>query len=99
MLISLAVVWGETTIPVVDPDLSPFSHLIRDLKHPNQFSIQIFTLLPLVSAFGSTTASPCQLACITDGLGNTLNRQLVWFHDGIILSACMHHWRPRQYSK
>ena len=52
MLISLCVVWGETTIPVEDPDLSPFSRLIRDLKNPNQFSIQILTLLPLVSACG-----------------------------------------------
>lgn len=48
VLTSLCILWGEVTIPLRSPDLSPFSHMIRDMDHPNQFSIQIVTLLPLV---------------------------------------------------
>jgi len=49
VLTSLCIIWGEATIPVSSPDLSPFSHMIRDLDRPDQFSIQLVTLLPLVS--------------------------------------------------
>ncbi|KAF5836465.1 LMBR1-like membrane protein-domain-containing protein [Dunaliella salina] len=48
VMTSLCIVWGEATIPVPSPDLSPFSHMIRDLDRPDQISIQIVTLLPLV---------------------------------------------------
>ncbi len=50
VIASFCIVWGEITIPVNTPDMSPFSLLIRSVDKSDEFLVQLFTILPLVSA-------------------------------------------------
>mmetsp|Transcript_35578 Transcript_35578/g.79011 ORF Transcript_35578/g.79011 Transcript_35578/m.79011 type:complete len:727 (-) Transcript_35578:712-2892(-) len=45
-LTSLAIIFAEATIPALEPDLSPFSHIVRGAE--GAFGTQLMTILPLV---------------------------------------------------
>ncbi|GFH18852.1 uncharacterized protein HaLaN_15719, partial [Haematococcus lacustris] len=44
----LCIVWAEFTIPVVKPDMSPFSLMIKSVTSNAEFPVQALTLMPLV---------------------------------------------------
>lgn len=48
IITSLFIIWGEFTIPIKKPDMSPFSLMIHGVNDHNEFGVQILTLLPLV---------------------------------------------------